>query len=502
MAQDEQQQEQLLDQIFLDDIKGHMATIAHCVTEMEFLLKRGQEVSEALLTTLMRGFHTVKACADFDNIHTLAQVAHNSEDLLEFFLKTGVQPMTEQVDLLYDVIDFAQQLTSGIEIPPEPIERDADELIQRINLSLGQLGAAEHDGDGGGSSSRKDVYLSSASDELDEYLSAMVDERDDAKLMEPLAQLNVARSALIAMASGDASVETATQADDALDQYLGDARGAVLSPEVRPLLQDIRQILAVCSCQHVLPNEDDAGVLSDVLIVVRNSIAAGLAGRMGNQQGFAALREMLTDIRWHLRVNLPRHVMQFSDCRDEGMTLKQLGEHVVRVTKHFAKELGCQVEVKCETDDSAVDGERMQALHEMLVHLLRNALDHGVESPDERRRAGKPIVGHIGFKAVREQGVLQLRVSDDGRGLQRAAILRKLGRPAGGTQHEAQVVFDAVTCAGFSTTDAPTLYSGRGMGMHIVRQRVEELGGSMTLNSSEHRGTVVNIRLPMKEQHS
>jgi two-component system chemotaxis sensor kinase CheA len=143
-------------------------------------------------------------------------------------------------------------------------------------------------------------------------------------------------------------------------------------------------------------------------------------------------------------------------------------------------------------DDVEIDTTAVEMLRDPLTHMIRNAVDHGIESPAQRVAAGKPAAGTITLEARHEAGSIIIRVSDDGRGLDRRAIEKKaraLGLDGAGNE----VIFES----GFSTAAEVTDLSGRGVGMDVVRRGVEALRGNIAIETREGQGTVFSIRLPL-----
>ncbi|WP_257451164.1 chemotaxis protein CheA [Archangium lipolyticum] len=149
-------------------------------------------------------------------------------------------------------------------------------------------------------------------------------------------------------------------------------------------------------------------------------------------------------------------------------------------------------------EDVEVDTALVDGLREPLLHLVRNAVDHGLETPDERRAAGKEACGTLVLRAFHEPGSLVVELSDDGRGL-RYDRLREKARGLGLEPERMTVeeLEELVFLPGLSTADAVTEVSGRGVGMDVVRRSVEMLRGMVTLRSEEGRGTTVTLRVPL-----
>jgi two-component system chemotaxis sensor kinase CheA len=170
-----------------------------------------------------------------------------------------------------------------------------------------------------------------------------------------------------------------------------------------------------------------------------------------------------------------------------------------RVVRDVASKLNKQVELKTLGESTELDKALIEKIADPLTHLIRNSLDHGIETPEKRIAAGKPPHGTITLNAFHQGGNIVIEVADDGGGLNRNKILskaRERGLPVSDTMSDDQVwmlIFEA----GFSTADVVTDVSGRGVGMDVVKRNIAGMGGRVELSSSEGHGTRTTIRLPL-----
>ncbi|HET8880784.1 MAG TPA: chemotaxis protein CheA [Solimonas sp.] len=170
-----------------------------------------------------------------------------------------------------------------------------------------------------------------------------------------------------------------------------------------------------------------------------------------------------------------------------------------RVVHDLAGRLGKQVRLQLIGEGTELDKSVIEKISDPLTHLVRNSLDHGLESPDERRAAGKDACGTVTLKASHQGGHIVIEVIDDGRGLNRAKLLAKASEKgiACNEQMSDAEVWQLIFAPGFSTAAQLTDVSGRGVGMDVVRKNIQALGGSVELASRERAGTTVTIRLPL-----
>src|SRR5207244_965917 len=179
----------------------------------------------------------------------------------------------------------------------------------------------------------------------------------------------------------------------------------------------------------------------------------------------------------------------------------QVFDRFPRLVRDLARELGKQVAFRVEGKEIELDRAILDELGDPLLHLLRNAVDQGIEARAGRRRHGKPPEGEIVLAAVRERASVAITVSDDGRGIDRARILERARREGVVDAHADALSDDqllrVLARPGFSTAEAVTSVSGRGVGIDVAATRVRALGGSIDIRSEPGKGTVFVLRLPV-----
>ncbi len=173
-----------------------------------------------------------------------------------------------------------------------------------------------------------------------------------------------------------------------------------------------------------------------------------------------------------------------------------------RVVRTLAQEQGKNVRLTLEGRDVRVDKSMVELLVDPLMHMVRNAVDHGIEPPDERARAGKPVQASVTLGAVQRGGEVQVQVSDDGRGLNEAAILEKavargLTNAADAARLKPHEIHRFIFAPGFSTAVKVTETSGRGVGMDVVLNTVQQLGGDIDVETKAGGGATFTLRLPL-----
>ncbi|KPC46128.1 Chemotaxis sensor histidine kinase CheA [Pseudomonas amygdali pv. morsprunorum] len=171
-----------------------------------------------------------------------------------------------------------------------------------------------------------------------------------------------------------------------------------------------------------------------------------------------------------------------------------------RVVRDVSQELGKDIDLIINGAETELDKTVVEKIGDPLMHLLRNSMDHGIESAEARRAAGKPAKGHLSLNAYHDSGSIVIEIADDGAGLNRERILDKAqqrGLVAVGASLTDQEIYNLIFEPGFSTAEAVTNLSGRGVGMDVVKRNITLLRGTVDLDSQPGQGTIVRIRLPL-----
>jgi two-component system chemotaxis sensor kinase CheA len=180
--------------------------------------------------------------------------------------------------------------------------------------------------------------------------------------------------------------------------------------------------------------------------------------------------------------------------------IKSTFQKMVRVVRDLAKNSGKKVGLKMQGEDTEIDRNMVDELYEPMVHMIRNAVDHGIEMPDEREKAGKDLRGVIELCAYHRGGNIVIEIKDDGRGLHKKRILEK-ARSKNLFDDESHLtdseIFNLVLQPGFSTAKEVTGISGRGVGMDVVKKAVDKLRGRIEITSKPGQGSIFTIRMPL-----
>jgi len=228
------------------------------------------------------------------------------------------------------------------------------------------------------------------------------------------------------------------------------------------------------------------------LVLARNEVSRQLR-RVGSDneidQAFGRLSSTVAEMRDAIGMMRMQHI-------------DRLFSTLPRLLRDICIELGKQIELTVEGSEVEVDREMVEALRDPLTHILRNAADHGIEDPEQRRSVGKDPVGHIRVVARQSGNQILIEISDDGRGIDveklgQRAIARKLLTNSQWQNMPERAKLETIFAPGLSTAEAVTSISGRGVGMDVVRTNMHAIGGSIDLENNEGQGLKITLRLPL-----
>ncbi|MGB5145956.1 MAG: chemotaxis protein CheA [Porticoccaceae bacterium] len=511
-------------QDFLVEAGEILDSLGSMLVELE---QRPQDAD--LLNTIFRGFHTIKGGAGFLNLNAMVAICHQAEDVFNV-LRQGERPIDAGLmDAVFRALDVVkeqfQQLEDGVDLVAADGELldllgryAAPDELTALDASLGKavlapIGAAPE-----------------APDDSRECGSGEFPDVTDAEFAELLDIASSADVACSAEGAGFAAVEHGGNSDgDAsdgdsdemsaedferlLDQLHGGGKAPASTPAKVPDLPAPGGPAAGAARAADLPPADvsqqaarnnaettvrvDTGRLDQImnmvgeLVLVRNrltTLKSGIADEAVSA-AIATLELVTSDI-------------QTAVMKTRMQPIKKVFSRFPRVVRDLARSLAKEVDLELHGEDTDLDKNLVEALADPLVHLVRNSIDHGIEIPAERERAGKSPVGKVVLSAKQEGDHIQLVISDDGAGMD-ADVLRAKAVEKGLMDADAAArlteadAFCLIFKPGFSTKAAISDISGRGVGMDVVKTRIDQLNGSIEIASVKGAGTRLSIKLPL-----
>jgi two-component system, chemotaxis family, sensor kinase CheA len=459
------------------------------------------------LDSAFRAFHTLKGSAGIVDFAAMGRAAHAAEDLLAAVRSGKAAVSRELVSNCLSCLDLIQQWLDAMQISgdiPAKADAEADAIVARLGMpfaasaGISDAGSGHARAESGTLSAEAAALLQAQFQLLQEktceglvgrLLSAgrvAVNILRSSGLTEPIAGLEHAAGASAAAEDG---APLAAAIRTLLPAYVpgvpGPEAAVGADTAARVLRVDVERIDALVK-------------LTGELIVAKNAVghAAQLARNNADPQVLAQLLKDQHGLIGRLIEELQRSVLTI-----RVLPLRHVFNRFPRLVREIAETLGKPAKLVTEGDDTEADKVVVEHLFEPLLHIIRNALDHGIETPAERSALGKPPIATINLRAARSGDVVVIEVQDDGRGIdidkvRALAVKREVADPATIAQMSDDEIADLVFAAGFSTAAAITDLSGRGVGMNVVRSNVERLGGTARLVSRLGLGTSVVLRLP------
>lgn len=310
--------------------------------------------------------------------------------------------------------------------------------------------------------------------------------------------------------SGDAAADLPAARQAALDgqtaalQAIVDrlSGGASTIPVVRPIPEEPIEANTPAAARSLRVDQEKIDRLMGLIgemVVARNALPF-LAERA---EAIYGNRDMAREIKaQHAVINRVTDEMQDAIMQIRMMPVSVVFQRFPRLVRDVSRQLGKQVELVLEGEDTEADKAIIEALSDPLVHMVRNSLDHGLEGPDERRAAGKSALGRLTIRAHQEGDRILLDIIDDGRGIDpdriRAAAVEKgvVEAEAATAMSDAEAIH-LIFAAGFSTAKSVSDLSGRGVGMDAVRSAIQALHGDVMLSSTKGAGTRLRLTLPL-----
>jgi two-component system chemotaxis sensor kinase CheA len=474
-----------------------------------------------LLDALFRSAHTVKGSAGLFGLDATVAFTHHLETLLDQLREGHVRLSPELGTLLLQANDAVRGLVRAAESgsdanAPGAAERDA--LVQRMQLAAGTAAsasapaaaaaAAPAPGPVGGWKVRAAFGAETFRNGLDPLalmnyvgrLGEMQPARLERSRIPPLEALDPEACHL----SLEFVLHTA-EPRDAVEQAFSFVRDDCelsiepLAPAAAARAETASKQRAAAAPAQPAGEDRFIRVHADRLDAVINLlgelvIAGAGASMLARRSGQSALMEA------NLQISRLVEEIRNGTLQLRMVAIGETFSRLRRVVRDIASGLGKDVALEISGADTELDKSVVERVADPLMHLVRNALDHGLETPEERVAAGKPAQGRLLLSACHESGSIRIRIEDDGRGIDRHKVLqraRERGLVAEGATLSEADVLGLIFQPGFSTAEAVTNLSGRGVGMDVVRSNIEALRGTVTVASTPGHGTSIDIRLPL-----
>ncbi len=509
---------------FLDDFFAecdeHLTTVRGALLELEPFVRRA-DVDRQLLDSLFRGFHSLKGLAGMVGVANVEQLAHQMESYLRVLRQQQIVLSAEALEALIDGTRMLERLLGALRnddpapdiapvlkrlvaiVPPDPDEPAAAPSPQRNGAAApAELNAEER------------AALAAAlvrGARVWRFVFA-----PGAELAKRGVNVNLVRERLQSIGEVIRAAPRVTQqsgiafeflvASSADEQHFGAwaADGVTYAPYDSPAPAH-NGTAPVAPVAPVAPSHVvrvDMGRLEDLMGLAGDLVVS--RARMADQ--VARLKSVLPVAEWRaLQETTLALERQLRELRAGVMRIRMvpIGDLFTRmqfVVRDLARELGKQVVLQQSGQNTEIDKFVVDRMLDPLMHLVRNAVSHGLEPPEERVAHGKPPQGAIQLRASTAGDAVIIEIEDDGRGLDTQAIAaraRALGLRNADAALDPAELLEIICAPGFSTREQADYVSGRGMGMDVVQKTVRGLGGTLVLATQAERGARFTIKLPL-----
>ncbi len=505
------------------------------ITELE-----NNTQDEDLLNAIFRAFHTIKGGAGFMKLTPMVEICHRAEDAFDRLRNGKINVDAELVDVIFQVLDVLGDMFESIRECKEQ-EPASAQLLQRLDAYLGTEKTDEND-----QTDIADTDKKPEAADAGEPVS-MDDEFEQMRLDAIKAQQHTSETVEHGAAEKNGLI-TDDEFENLLDEIHGKGKHKALTEnqatDTRSAATDDGLITdhefeSMLDQMHG-KNKGPGSAASKPAAAIE---AAHPATEKHNSKGKAAAKKPLAQKDSSVRVDTERlddimnlvgelvlvknrlsmlkqtikqkHVedaittlelvtsdLQSSVMKTRMQPIKKVFSRFPRVIRELARKLDKDINLKLIGENTDLDKSLVEALADPLIHLVRNSADHGIESPEERFASGKPRQGTVTLSAKQEGDQILLTVSDDGKGMDAQVFKRKAVESGMMSENEANKLsdkdaFNLIFAPGFSTKSEISDVSGRGVGMDVVKTRINELNGSIEIDSRLGEGSVITIYLPL-----
>ena len=411
------------------------------------------------INAIFRSFHTIKGVSGFLNLSRINLLAHRAENLLDKARSGEIAIESTIIDIVLETIDVLKQMIEGVQYG----------LENNVSLDIG-------------------LDTTSLMNKIDG-----IQEDSDQFENKPIGEILVQR--------GDITHEQLSKGLEKQKIEPGKKIGQILmedniadSGAVESALRDQKMIRTGHADLQVKVDTKKLDNLVD------------LTGELVIAQSMLRQNPMILEAKnQQLLHNLGQLNQITADLQATAMSMRMVPikstfQKMVRLVRDLAKSSGKEVDLKMSGEDTEIDRNMVDELYEPMVHMIRNSIDHGIETGEERLKAGKDKVGEVHLLAYHQGGCIVVEISDDGRGLNKDRIVKKAKSNQIITDESElsdDEIYNLIFQPGFSTAQEITDISGRGVGMDVVKKGIEKLKGRVEINTKPGRGSTFIIKLPL-----
>jgi two-component system chemotaxis sensor kinase CheA len=441
------------------------------VLDRELLALERSGATPDRLNLIFRTVHTIKGTAGFLNLVKLEKVTHVGESLLDSLRSDKITLSPEISVVLFKLLDAMRKILSSMGALGTEGEDPFDELIDELKQLNTQT------------TLKTPPTVLSEEETLEQLFEqsrqAYLASGSDSQLSQVHSSHNQELPMSFTPSLSDQDQITRQDSSDKERAGIGSTNSASKTSIAESSLRVDVNLL------------DDLMNLVGELVLSRNQILQ----HSRNQKDQTILNASQ-------RLNLITTELQEGVMKTRMQQISNVWSKFPRVVRDLAKQLNKQVRLEMEGKETELDKTIIEAIKDPLTHIIRNSVDHGIEAPDVRQKAGKDPEGVVTLRAFHEGGQVIIEIADDGAGLKIERIKQKalekgIVSAEQLRQWSTQEIQRIIFMAGFSTADAVTNVSGRGVGMDVVRSNIERIGGQVEISSVEGKGSTLRIKIPL-----
>jgi two-component system, chemotaxis family, sensor kinase CheA len=452
------------DQELLEGFLSETAELLEKLDDDLVALEKSSDDAD-LLNRIFRSIHTVKGASSFLGFDLLVKVTHKTEDVLNRLRKGELQVNPEIMDVILEATDLVKVLVSDIKAG-EIQEREIDGTIAKLLPLLVETVAAVQP--------QVEAVSSEPAD------STVPPAAEAAAPVEPSLPQDVP-SAPQQKAGGDVVMKKSPAPPKPAE-----GRGDDLSDNTTVRV-DIKRL-------DDLMNQVGELVLErNRMIQINQNLQQEDFSKVDFNEEFGKLTK---------RMNFVTSELQMQVLKMRMLPVEKVFKKFPRIVRSMARDLGKEVDLHIFGEETELDRSVVDEIGDPLIHLIRNAMDHGLEMPEQRLAAGKPRVGNLVLSAVHEGNQIIISIKDDGNGIDTDRVGRKALEKGLVTEEQLAAMsqremFDLIFLPGFSTKDKANDLSGRGVGMDVVKTNIKKLNGLIEIKSEKGQGSEFILRLPL-----
>lgn len=461
---------------FISEALEHLGTIELNLINLEQFPENREYIN-----AIFRPFHTIKGVAGFLNLQDIQTFSHAMESLLDEARNERLRITQGMVDFILESVDLLKNMILDLRGHIESGRMgcsifELEPYLKKIEILKGSGPPAE---------GVKEKEMEGDPEDR----SARVETEKAPRLGEILSAKGV-------VSSEDISDALKEQGEDGASLKLGEVLIKENKAKPKQVLDALREQKRISSQFHETSVKVDTEKLDNLVDMIGELVIA--QSQVEQNPLFLSLRDqkLMRDFSQLKRITADLQKISMSL---RMVQIRQTFQKMVRLVRDLAKKSGKVVELIMSGEETEIDRNMVESLYDPLVHMIRNAVDHGIEPPETRRRTGKSETGNIFLRAYQKGGNVVIEIEDDGQGLNREKILRK-ARERGLASDEMLTDYqidNLIFEAGFSTADQVTDISGRGVGMDVVKKAIEKLRGKVEIFSKEGKGTRFLVRVPL-----